>query len=190
MAVRHLGELKKKKNPIEPGLKSGFTNPPTSSVYMSPNPRGLDTRKPTQSRREDPGGPAAAASHIPRRGARGPRSQGAARGPPPGPAPTRDTGSQPPAPRFPGAHKGDGAPPGPAGAAPPPASPDPRREAGSRAAAPARRRSPLVPDLGLRQPGGRSWAPAPPHLPARPARPLGRPPAQSGADPRRRRSSP
>lgn len=41
MAVRHLGELKKKKNPIEPELKSRFTNPPTSSAYISPKPQSL-----------------------------------------------------------------------------------------------------------------------------------------------------
>lgn len=39
MAVRHLGELRKKKNPMEPELKSRFTNPPTLSAYISHKPQ-------------------------------------------------------------------------------------------------------------------------------------------------------
>ena len=106
MAVRHLGELKKKK------ILWSLSCSRDSRIHLRcrctflANLGGLDTGKPPASGREDPGGRAAAASHSPRRGRRavpGARGGPAAGGPPPGPSAPRPG---PSGPRFhPGTYK-------------------------------------------------------------------------------------
>lgn len=80
MAVRHLGELKKK-NPMEPELKSRFTNPPTLSAYISPKPQRPGHPQTYAKSLRGSGGRAAAASHSPRRGRRAVHGAPAARPP-------------------------------------------------------------------------------------------------------------
>lgn len=69
MAVRHLGELKKKKNPMEPELKSRFTNPPTLWAYISPKPQRPGHRQTYAKSLRGSRGPGS--HHLPQPAARG-----------------------------------------------------------------------------------------------------------------------
>lgn len=87
MAVRHLGELKKKKSY---GARDSRIHLRCLRTFLA-SPRGLDTGKPTPSGCEVPGGRAATASQSPRRGRRavpGARGGPATRGPAPQPGPS------------------------------------------------------------------------------------------------------
>lgn len=173
MAVRHLGEFKKKKKSYRARAEVGIHESTyVVGVHFSqpqrPGHQQTYAKSPRGSR-----GPSSLLPHPAAREARRPLSEGqpGRRRTPAGPRfhpGTRQANL--PASRVPGGRTGERAPlPGPAGACPSPSCTGPALGSGARAAAPASRRSPLVPGLGLspaRQPPLRRRPP--PHLPARP----------------------